>query len=382
MCPTTLQNIRTIERLLEIGEIDRADALLERSRRADPEHPGLLCLVSDWLLTTGDEAELSALASQQQRSLAKHHFAPLGFRHGRTLEALGRYDEAFAAWQRANQAMHRTWDTTTHNRRLAAIRDVYPPKRRLEVSSRTERPLFLVGMPRSGSTLLAQILARHPQTHPVGEYPGMHASAMGLVRMSGDIRSGLLWLNRPTLDHGASQYLRPWPTVSGIIVDKMLYNYEIIGYALQVFPRAQVLWCRRDSLDTCLSCYATRFDGHLADFSYDLTTLGHTYRAHQTHMEHWVSVFGERVTPVDYAHLVSQPETRIPELLRTVGLSEHADCLTPHLQQRPIDSQSSRQVRQPLHTESIGRAIHFAAHLAPLRLALDTSSRSGATPRR
>ncbi|MBT3224266.1 MAG: sulfotransferase, partial [Proteobacteria bacterium] len=195
--------------------------------------------------------------------------------------------------------------------------------------------------------------------------------------------SALLWLDRPTLNHGASQYLRPWPKTLGVIVDKMLYNYEIVGYALQVFPRAQVLWCRRDPLDTCLSCYATRFDGHLADFAYDLTTLGHTYRAHQTHMEHWMSVFGNRVTAVDYATLVSEPETRIPELLKTLDLPKYSGCLTPHLQQRSIDSQSARQVRQPLHGTSIGRAVHFAEHLAPLRSAFQgTSAGSAATPRR
>ncbi|MBT3223886.1 MAG: hypothetical protein HN348_32870, partial [Proteobacteria bacterium] len=164
MGQATLQNIRTIEACLKKGDIDKANALLESSQRADPDHPGLLCLISDWLVTTGDEAELSTLASQQQRILARRYFAPLGFRHGRTLEALGRYDEAFAAWRLANRAMGRIWNMATHNHRLAAIRDVYPPKRRLEVSNRTERPIFLVGMPRSGSTLLAQILARHPQT--------------------------------------------------------------------------------------------------------------------------------------------------------------------------------------------------------------------------
>ncbi len=250
-----------------------------------------------------------------------------------------------------------------------------------DLSEGRPRPIFILGMPRSGTTLTEQILASHSAVGPGGE---LHFLARAL-------RDGLA--QRDTLAQEVTRELSPQQlaalpadALSGIgvhyrdglqevngaapfVTDKMPGNYRWIGLITAIWPDAKIIHCVRDPRDVCISCFTTCFSsGH--EWSYDLAELGHAYRAYADLMAHWHKLLPGRIFDLSYAALVRDPETTVRNLLRYCGLEWEAGCLEFHTHPRAVFTASVRQVRQPLYDSSIGRWRAYADHLAPLFAAL------------
>lgn len=239
----------------------------------------------------------------------------------------------------------------------------------------SELPLFILGMPRSGTSLVEQILASHPLVHGGGESPRMDALVQEL---GADYPGRVAELSEERQAAMAHRYLAdlaamlpPGPGVSVVrFTDKMPYNFLHIGLIHALFPQARIIHCLRNPLDTCLSCYTTLFTrGH--EFSYDLTELGHYYRNYAKLMAHWRSVIpSARLLEVSYETVVDDFEAQARRLVEFCGLPWSDECLRFHQTARPVRTASLHQVRQPLYRGSVGRAALFAEGLAPLREAL------------
>jgi tetratricopeptide (TPR) repeat protein len=307
------------------------------------------------------------------------HFA-LGKVRMETGDAAG----AFAHWHAANRMKRATIDydadAALHRMAATAARaadfDARVPPTGLRLS---EVPVFVVGMPRSGSSLLEEILASHPQVHGGGELLQLRSLFERGVAGGGGARGG--GAAAPDADSSiAEDVCRKLQRVSPHalrIVDKDLANFLHLGVIHRIFPRARIIHCRRDPLDTCFSAYSRLFLGNW-EFTYDLGELGRYYRGYHALMAHWREMLpSETFLEIDYEALVAEPEHETRRVLDFLGLPWHPECLRFFETTRRVGTASFAQVRRPIYSSSIGRGRSLSPHLRPLIEALGDLAPAG-----
>ncbi|HZT26832.1 MAG TPA: sulfotransferase [Pseudolabrys sp.] len=299
-------------------------------------------------------------------ALAKAH-ADMG-NHGRSFDELLRgnalrrrrtaYDEAetVRSFQRIREVF--TIDFMRHVRDAGASSDV---------------PIFVVGMPRSGSTLIEQILASHPETHGGGELLAFETALLRLDPQRGfpEIVASAAdaWLR--ALGEAYLSTVRPLAPTARRITDKNLLNFSYVGLIHLALPRAHIIHVRRDPLDTCLSCFAQPFSGNLP-FTCDLAELGRYYRAYEAMMAHWRAVLPPgAMLEIDYEDVVADYEHEARRIVAYCGLDWNDACLEFHKTPRAVHTASFAQVRRPIYKGSVGRAEAYRERLAPLIAALE-----------
>jgi len=238
-------------------------------------------------------------------------------------------------------------------------------------------PIFIIGMPRTGTTLVERILTSHSDVSAVGELTDFPLLMTEMVQErhaigspeEGDIDASLRLdfheLGRRYVDcarqlAGGAQYF----------VDKLPYNFLYCGYILAALPRAKIIHLRRDPLDTCYAVYKTLFFNAYS-YSYDLQELADYYVGYRTHMDHWHRALPGRILDVSYEEFVRDPESQARRVLDWCGLSWQASVLEFHAQQRPSMTASAMQVRRPIYTHSIGAWRRSETSLAQVRERLE-----------
>ena len=236
-------------------------------------------------------------------------------------------------------------------------------------------PVFILGMPRSGSTLLEQILASHPQVFAAGETDLFRANLAQVVaetRMA-DTPEAFAKLSGAILKRLGTSYLdklRPLAGDAIRITDKSIEAFRFGGLIQMALPNTRFIHIKRDPLDTCVSCFTKLFVSDLP-YTYDLAELGRYYRAYEELMAHWAKVFPEgSMIEVQYEDMVADLEGQARRIIAHVGLEWDPRCLDFHLNDRAIRTASFAQVRQPLYTSSIGRWRTYEPWLGPLKDAL------------
>ena len=246
------------------------------------------------------------------------------------------------------------------------------------VSSGT--PIFIVGMPRSGTSLVEQILSSHPEVHGAGELMLLHAALRR--RLGVDYRlkfaQSIIALENSDLKVLAEQCLaqmRALAPSAKYITDKLPSNFMLLGLIHSLFPKARIIYCRRNPLDTCVSCFTTLFkSGH--EFTSDLRHLATYYCWHTELMAHWKRLLPpESLLELHYEELVKDPENQSSMLLTYLGLTWDPACLKFNKAPRPVSTASVYQVRQPVYQSAIGRWRHYADHLEPVRRILEDCDR-------
>jgi tetratricopeptide (TPR) repeat protein len=301
--------------------------------------------------------------------------ANLWFAIGRALESRRHFDDAFAAFAEGNRCAALggpTYSPTAMEHAVDALLaslDARPPNRGIPRPPSLE-PLFICGMFRSGSTLLEQVLAAHPQVVAGGERPYFPMLA---ARLPGGYPASLGALSEAQLDASAREYLahreRLVPEArrgARWFTDKRPDNVLLLDLVTRVFPQARVVLTRRDAVDNGLSVFQQHLDQRQAPYSSDLRAIGHYSSQLRRWERHLESAFGERLHVFDYDAFVRDPERVLRPLLDWLGLDWEPRCLTFHAQSSSVKTASVHQVRRPLYADSSGRWRRYAAHLSPL----------------
>jgi tetratricopeptide (TPR) repeat protein len=241
-------------------------------------------------------------------------------------------------------------------------------------SIRSGLPVFIVGMPRSGTSLMEQILSCHSKVYARGETTDVGDLAKKIDYYPDGVRN----LSQAKLDALASEYiqrLRELDPSASRFTDKMPGNYLYIGLISQVFPDARIINCRRDPRDICVSQFMLDFaTGHY--YSYNLETLAGAIKIYQDIMAHWHEVLPIPILDVRYEDLIADPRTWVGKILDFCGLEWEEACLAFHKSKRQITTASYDQVRQPLYTKSVARWKNYEKHLEPVRRILGLSGNS------
>jgi hypothetical protein len=239
-----------------------------------------------------------------------------------------------------------------------------------------DAPIFILGMPRSGSTLVEQILASHPEVHGAGECEAFNSLAESVHLpdrrpLLPDAIAALSDAGLRQLGRSYAESLRARAPQARRITDKTLSNYLYAGLIHLALPQARIIHTRRDAVDTCLSCFSQLFNGY-HPYAYDLAELGRYWRGYDRLMAHWRVVLPAGVMlELQYEELVGDLEGQARRLLRHCGLAWDEACLDFHNSSRPVHTASVAQVRQPIYRGSVRKAQAYGALLQPLLEALE-----------
>jgi hypothetical protein len=322
-----------------------------------------------------DDPDLAAIRERlEDASLDGERRMFLDFAIGKALEDIGAYDAAFFHLSRANSFRHGTssFDLATHTRltdRLIKTFDQAFFVNRMGIGTGSKVPVFVLGMPRSGTTLIEQILASHSQVYGAGELNIFGNLTGDRVSPFPEASATLTGSDLTSLGADYANALTARDPNALRITDKMPRNFLFVGLIAVAVPNARIIHCRRSAMDTCLSCYSLHFPtGQM--FSYDLATLGGYYRNYRRLMDHWHRVLPGRIFDVDYEHITLNPEREVRKIIAYCGLEWEDACLDFDRTTRQVATASAAQVREPIHARSVARWRHFEAHLGELRSAL------------
>ena len=330
-----------------------------------------------------DDADIERIRAQLDgRATSDEDDAHLSFALGKALEDKGEFDESFRWYARGNAVRRRTvhWDADEHRATLERIADFF--RRESFASKRgsgnpSPAPIFIVGLPRAGSTLLEQILASHSRVEGTMELPDIMSIARRLNRRKahdGAPRYPEILASFAAEDLAAlgTEYLeRTAVHRSGAphFIDKMPNNFAHIGLIHLILPNAAILDARRHPMACGFSVFKQQFASG-QNFSYSLAEIGRYYRDYVELMSHWDTVLPRPVLRVDYEAVVTNTEAEVRRVLGHCGLEFEPACLEFHRTERAVRTASSEQVRQPIYTSAVDHWRNYEAHLEPLKAAL------------
>ena len=331
-----------------------------------------------------DTAATRALIETIERQLASdevtaQHRIEMHFARGKLYDDQSEFDRAFVAFKAANDAKHADvrFDAMAQSQFIEAIIDVFNAEffaAAPAFSHASEKPLFILGMPRSGTSLVEQIVASHRAVFGAGELTFFPEHIPSLpTRLASDKPFPSCIVGRmQEIAELAGMYLALLRQRGGDakrVTDKMPYNFLYLGIIRALFPRAHVVHCRRNAMATCFSIYARNLAGN-HPYSYALEDLGAAYRGYERLMAHWRAVLPAPVIDVEYEALVSDPEPQTRQLIEALDLEWDASCLDFHHTKRAVTTASQWQVRQPIYATASEHWRNYAAHLEPLSGAL------------
>ena len=365
--------------LMGLGRMDEAAACLnETIARRMNVAAAYVSLVNTRKFST-EAPELRGILNELGNpTVSDEEASDLHLAAGKVLNDLARYDEAMEHFLKAKSLKAHEFDIDSYRKRVDSIIQLFDAgflAAKAGYGNPSEAPVFVLGMPRSGTTLTEQICSSHPDVHGAGELTklGRMAASIGLKlepgRIFGEpVRSMTIQQSQSLAEEYLSN-LRLYSSTAPRIIDKMPHNFELIGLIAILFPNARFIHCRRDAIDNCLSCFFSNLqEGH--SYSYDLSTLGLAYREYDRLMRHWQTVFPGRIFENRYEDLISDQEGQSRRLIDHLGLTWDDACLRFFDKAGSVRTISRWQVRQPIYKSSVKRWKNYESKIQPLIEAL------------
>lgn len=374
----TLAILELAETLKDQGKLDESISAYREALEQDPK-----CAIAHYSISNlvkhktydQDMSEMERLYAVQGSDDQDRIY--LGFALGKAFEELGRYDEAFSYIEKSNKLKRAgyTFDIANTQNLFNRIKQTFSAeflRRHGNAGIEDKTPVFVVGMVRSGTSLVEQILSSHSQIHGAGELQYLDRVCMQAARDTGapvpecftrfetnDFnRYSDFYLNQ-VREHSEAPY----------IVDKMPFNFRHLGLISVLFRKAKIIHIHRNPLDTCWSIYKNYFGGaHY--FVDDQTDLGRYYSLYSDLMTHWTDILQDRIISVEYESLVADPEKVIRNMLDSCEIPFESSCLKFHDTARNVRTLSTAQVQRPIYNDSVLLADKYGDKLDPLRTAL------------
>jgi tetratricopeptide (TPR) repeat protein len=304
----------------------------------------------------------------------------LGFALGKVFDDLKEFDKAFGYFSDANRIARQSYQYSldAEFRGFEIVKRIFDGnyvERYIDQGIADACPIFVTGLPRSGTTLVEQILASHSNVFGGGETSYLHTNILKLGQQTGKpFPLGFSDLDSSVMNQAASNYLNSLRALADgeqHVTDKSLGTTVYIGLICAMLPNAKIVYCVRDPRDQGLSLFQKDFGG-MQPYCYDLKDIAKYSILHERMMSHWRSLLPDRIFTIRYETLISDSENQIRLLLDSCDLEFDDACLSFHKTDRTIDTASSMQARQPLHSGSIGRWRNYQAHVQPLIEELET----------
>ncbi len=361
----------------DLGRREQAAQIYARLLVLDPDSPTALARYAGLKTFSGPNDPLieRMRVALKSSSISVASRANLEFALGRALDATGNFDAAFQAYRQANRHSRESappgtghYDLALQEKLTDRLINVFGKRARSELQSHVgaPQPVFICGMFRSGSTLLEQLLAGHPDITAGGELDFIpRAVNFDLAPFPESFSS----LRIERLERLAAEYramiAERFPGATNV-TDKRPDNFLYIGLIKALFPRAKIIHSVRAALDNCLSIYFLNLDQSMS-YALDLLDIGHYYRQYRRLMTHWKMLFPDDIIDVSYDALVKDPKSQVEQTLKFLGLQWDERCARVPAAGRAIKTASVWQAREPIHTRSSGRADHYSKHLQELQ---------------
>lgn len=369
--PSAQNHILLAGTLIESGQQDDAVQHINKAIRAD-KTCGLAYfnLAAIKKYSAEDESKINKIEKVLDGSMSAHDRALIHFSLGKIYDDCGQWDKAFSNYEKANVLDRVATEPDAQRKYYKSLSKNLTGKilsQLTDLGSSSEKPVFVVGMPRSGTTLIEQIISRHPQADGAGELLKMTQIGQQILG-DGDVSTAEFRsnLSEEKLTDYAREYLSELERnccESLRIVDKMPGNFLNLGLIHLLFPRARIIHVIRHPLDVCLSCYFQAFQG--VEMSYDLDWIANQYILYRKAMDHWKSVLPDNaIVDVHYEQIIDDTEPAIRQLIDACGLDWDPVCMEAGESGRAIVTASYVQAQQPLYTTSRRRWVNYASHLA------------------
>jgi tetratricopeptide (TPR) repeat protein len=366
--------------LVTKGDMQEAEKAFSKALALRPDYPSaLFSLTQIRKYKIADREQVTRIHKLINNShTSRRDKEYLYFALGKIHDDCGLYDDAFECYRQGNQIRNADFlynpDRTSEG--TSSLIDVFSQEflaQPRSFASDSQSPLFIVGMPRSGTTLMASILSNHRFIDTAGELPALKVLTS---RLPDSIENGIPYPHAVThLTPGVAerlinQYekrLRRDTDVNVLhVIDKHPLNFWHLGFITLLFPKALIIHCTRHPLDTCLSNYFQLFVPSY-DYSFDLRNIGHFYGEYIRIMKHWRKHLSKRLIEISYEDMVIHTEQVARKVLDSLGLEWDERCLAPHTNPCAVETSSRWQVRQPIYNKSVERWRHYEKHLTPLK---------------
>jgi tetratricopeptide (TPR) repeat protein len=376
---------------LFVGDLAAAEAAYEAAIRIRPDFSRAHWALADLIRATPDHNHVERLEQQLEQldagtgSADTNNRLYLSHALAKELEDLGDYTRSLEVLQRGKSAKRAAmnWSIAEDRALFEALESAFNPQSFVPHTEgfQSREPIFVLGLPRTGTTLVERILASHSEVHSAGELQNF---GLTLKRMT-QTRSNRL-LDAETIHAGmrvafaelGERYIestRPLTGHTPRFIDKLPMNFFYIGYIAQALPNASIVCLRRNPMDSCLSNYRQlfRLDHPYYSYAYSFEDVADYFALFEKLMRHWDSVFPNRILHVEYEQLVSEPETQTRRLLEHCGLEWEDACMSFHENAAPVATASAAQVREPMHARSVGRWKRYGSGLDAMRARLDAA---------
>ena len=359
------------------GALKKAEAMFRQSINHHPEYSLSYTALANLIKLSADDPLVNQIYQQLNNdALGPASKSHLHFALGKIFDDNANPAQAFDHWSQANRLADKHFDWRANRNWVNSIMQRYPVGQPPAPTTKlAAEPVFVVGMPRSGTSLTEQILASHPEVFGAGETAyllDLDNQAAAACNSQAPFPAYIGQLANRQLEQLAADYLDNLNSVNvdhqpaRRIVDKYPLNFVYIGLILQLFPHAKIIHVRRHPLDTCLSCHSKNFTNTALTFTASLPSMGQVYQDYQRLMAHWHLLYPGKILDLDYDQLVTDQERQSRRLIEFVGLDWHEQCLQFHRTRRSVQSASFTQVREPIYQSSVGRWQAYARQLKPI----------------
>ena len=365
---------------LNRGNLPEAEKMFRKALELRADYPDpLFNLASLRKYQTADNTEVKSIhAALNKSGISNGDKEYLDVALGKIYDDCGLFDEAFECYRQANEIRNAmvAYNPDAARKMTDGIMEVFNAEflaKPFPFASSSKSPLFIVGMPRSGTTLFASVLSNHRDIGMAGELSTIGDLAAHLKEWTGSATAypqAVRQIKQPVAERVIGEYEKRLRRDVGaavpFVIDKNPLNFWHLGFITQMFPKARIIHCTRHPLDTCLSNYFQRFPLNL-NYCFDLKNVGHYYLEYARLMAHWRKVPTMNLLEVRYEDMVANTEPTARRILDFMGLEWDERWLTPHTNPNPVETASLWQVRQPIYGHALERWRHYEKHLRPLK---------------